>query len=102
MRPHPKVEIHPETAKKYDINDGDEIVIETRNGKITQVVNLTDTVDPRIINASHGWWFPEESPESQYGWEKSNLNMLTSAGKLGKEYGTPNLKGIGCRIGRKE
>jgi len=102
MRPHPKVEIHPDTAKKYDINDGDEIVIETRNGKITQVANLTDTVDPRIINASHGWWFPEESPESQYGWEKSNLNMLTSTGKLGKEYGTPNLKGIGCRISPKE
>ncbi len=102
MRPHPKVEIHPETAGKYGIKDGDEVVIETRNGKIMQVANLTDTVDPRIINASHGWWFPEESPESQYGWEKSNLNMLTSTEKLGKEYGTPNLKGIGCRIGLKE
>ncbi len=101
MRPHPKVEIHPETAEKYNISEGDEVVIETRNGKITQVATLTDTVDPRIINASHGWWFPEESPESQYGWEKSNLNMLTSAEKLGKEYGTPNLKGIGCRISRK-
>ena len=102
MRPHPKVEIHPETAGKYGIKDGDEVVIETRIGKIMQVANLTDTVDPRIINASHGWWFPEESPESQYGWEKSNLNMLTSTEKLGKEYGTPNLKGIGCRIGLKE
>jgi len=102
MRPHPKVEIHPETAGKYGIKDGDEVIIETRNGKITQIANLTDTVDPRIINASHGWWFPEESPESQYGWEKSNLNMLTSTEKLGKEYGTPNLKGIGCRIGPKE
>ena len=101
MRPHPKVEIHPETAGKYGIKDGDEVIIETRNGKITQVAALTYTVDPRIISASHGWWFPEESPETQYGWEKSNLNMLTSAEKLGKEYGTPNLKGIGCRISGK-
>ncbi|HOO90203.1 MAG TPA: molybdopterin-dependent oxidoreductase, partial [Syntrophales bacterium] len=101
LRPHPKVEIHPETAKKYDINEGDEVIIETRNGTIIQVAALTDTVDPRIINASHGWWFPEKSPKSQYGWERSNLNILTSVGKLGKEYGTPNLKGIGCRISGK-
>ncbi len=101
MRPHPKVEIHPETAGKYGIKDGDEVIIETRNGKITQIATLTDTVDPRIISASHGWWFPEDPPETQYGWEKSNLNMLTSAEKLGKEYGTPNLKGIGCRISGK-
>jgi len=101
MRPHPKVEIHPETAEKYRINEGDEVIIETRNGEITQVTTRTDTIDPKIINASHGWWFPEESPETQYGWERSNLNMLTSAEKFGKEYGTPNLKGIGCRISGK-
>jgi len=102
MRPHPKVEIHPETAGKCGINEGDEVIIETRNGKITQIANLTDTVHPGIINASHGWWFPEESPESQYGWEKSNLNMLTSVEKIGEEFATPNLKGIGCRISRKQ
>ncbi len=102
LRPCPKVEIHPETADKYDIREGDEVTIETMNGKITQVAYLTEDVDPRIINASHGWWFPEDLPESQYGWEKSNLNMLTSTKKLGKEYGTPNLKGIGCKISRKK
>jgi anaerobic selenocysteine-containing dehydrogenase len=102
LRPHPKVEIHPETAGKYGIKDGDEVIIETRNGKIVQIADLTDTVDPRIINASHGWWFPEGNPENQYDWDKSNLNMLTSTDKLGKEYGTPNLKGIGCRISSKQ
>lgn len=102
LRPHPKVEIHPETAEKYGVKDGDEVIIETRNGKIVQIADLTDTVDPRIINASHGWWFPEGNPENQYDWDKSNLNMLTSTDKLGKEYGTPNLKGIGCRISSKQ
>jgi len=101
-RPSPKVEIHPETAGKYGIKDGDDVIIETRNGKITQVASLTDTVDPRIINASHGWWFPEDLPEFQYGWGKSNVNMITSTEKLGKEFATPNLKAIGCRISPKE
>jgi len=97
-RPHPKIEIHPETAAQYDISEGDDVVIETRAGKIVQVAHLTDTVHPRVIQASYGWWFPEGTIESQYEWEKSNFNILTSIDTLGKEFGTPNLKGIGCRI----
>jgi anaerobic selenocysteine-containing dehydrogenase len=100
-RPDPKVEIHPDTALKYGINEGDEVIIETRYGKITQIAHCTDIVDPRVINASHGWWFPEEKVESLYGWEKSNFNILTSTEELGKEFGTPNLKAIGCKIQRK-
>jgi anaerobic selenocysteine-containing dehydrogenase len=97
----PKVEIHPDTAIKYGIKEGDEIIIETRYGKITQIAHCTDIVDPRVINASHGWWFPEGKVESLYEWEKSNFNILTSTEKLGKEFGTPNLKAIGCKIQRK-
>ena len=98
LRPHPKVEIHPETAARHGITDGEEVVIETKTGKITQVAHITDSIDPRVINASHGWWYPEGNPQNQYDWDRSNLNMLTSSVKLGKEYGTPNLKGIACRI----
>jgi anaerobic selenocysteine-containing dehydrogenase len=101
-RPHPKAELHPVTAEKYGIKEGDELYIETRFGRISQVAHITDIVDPRVVNASHGWWFPEAGPESLFDWQKSNLNMLTSTDKLGKEFGTPNLKGIGCRIWRKE
>jgi anaerobic selenocysteine-containing dehydrogenase len=100
-RPDPKVEIHPETAFKYGISQGDAIIIETRFGKITQIAHLTDIVDPRVINASYGWWFPEGKADSLYEWEKSNFNILTSTDKLGKEFGTPNLKGIGCKIRRR-
>lgn len=51
--------------------------------------------------AAVGWWFPEGAPETQYEWRKSNFNMLTSIGKLGKEFGTPNIKNLPCRIRRK-
>jgi len=100
-RPDPKVEIHPDTALKYGMTEGDAMIIETRYGEITQIAHLTDIVDPRVINASHGWWFPEGKAESLYEWEKSNFNILTATEKLGKEFGTPNLKGIGCKIRRK-
>ncbi|KKK55975.1 hypothetical protein LCGC14_3069180, partial [marine sediment metagenome] len=100
-RPHPKTEIHPETAATYGIQEGDEVIIETERGEIVQTAHLTERMHPKVINAAYGWWFPEGGAESQYDWEKSNFNILTSMEKLGKEFGTPNLKGIGCSIRRK-
>jgi anaerobic selenocysteine-containing dehydrogenase len=100
LKPHAQLEIHPETARHHGLAEGDDVVIETRHGKITQKAHLTDAIDPRVVCADHGWWFPEGNSENQYDWDKANFNMLTSTQKLGREYGTPNLKGIGCRIYR--
>jgi anaerobic selenocysteine-containing dehydrogenase len=100
-RPRPKVELHPETAEKLGIQHGDEVIIETGKGKIIQIAHVTDTIHPKVINCAYGWWFPEAKPESQYDWKTSNFNMLTSIETLGRAFGTPNLKGIGCRIRRK-
>ncbi|MBW1887429.1 MAG: molybdopterin-dependent oxidoreductase [Deltaproteobacteria bacterium] len=99
-QPDPLVEMHSETARNYGISEGDEVIIETREGSISQIAHLTDAVHKGVIYASHGWWFPEGNVESQYEWERSNFNILTSTDNLGKEFGTPNLKGIGCRISR--
>jgi anaerobic selenocysteine-containing dehydrogenase len=101
-RPVPRVEIHPLTASEKGIAEGDPVVIETRFGAMTQTAHLTDTVDPRVVSASYGWWFPEGKAEDQFDWETSNFNMVTSAEKLGREFGTPNLKGLACRIGKSE
>ena len=62
---------------------------------------MTDIIDPRVVSPALGWWFPEASPETQYDWRRSNYNMLTSVGKLGREFRTPNIKNLPCRI-RKE
>lgn len=99
--PYPFVDIHSETAAANGINDGDDVIIETKSGEIVQVARVTDSVLPQVICASLGWWYPEGDPLKQYEWRKSNFNMLTSIEKLGKEFGTPNLKNIPCRIRRK-
>jgi anaerobic selenocysteine-containing dehydrogenase len=96
--PEPVVEIHPETASKLNINEGDQVLIATKQGEITQTAHLTEGVHPAVVNASYGWWFPEEDITSQDNWTKSNFNILTSVDKVGKEFGTPNLKGICCKV----
>ncbi len=97
-RPHPRVEIHPETAAACGISDGDPVVISTKYGEILQVAQVTDIVHPRVVSAAIGWWFPEGDAAKQFEWRRSNFNMLTSVVKLGKEFGTPNLKSLPCRI----
>lgn len=96
--PRPEIRLHPETAAAYGINSDDAVRIETSAGAITQHARLTDRVQPGVVYAAYGWWFPEGPPETQYDWQQANFNMLTATRVLGKEFGTPNLKGIGCRI----
>lgn len=99
--PLPTTDIHPETAARYGILEGDEVIIRTRTGEIRQYAHLTDKIHPRVIYCAFGWWFPEAGPKTQYDWERSNFNILTSAEKLGREFGTPNVKGINCNIKKK-
>ncbi len=98
MSPEPVAEVHPDTAASYGVSEGDEIFIETPGGRILHRARLSERVMRGVVNGSHGWWFPEEGPEGLYGWERANFNMLTSTGRLGREFGTPNIKGIPCRI----
>lgn len=96
--PLPATDIHPETAARYGILEGDEVIIKTRTGEIRQYAHLTDKIHPRVIYCAFGWWFPEADPGTQYDWERSNFNILTSTEKIGREFGTPNVKGINCNI----
>jgi anaerobic selenocysteine-containing dehydrogenase len=72
----PVVEIHPQTAQKEGIKEGDWVVIESPRGKIRQRARLFEGIDPRVIGAEHAWWFPEKAAPG-HGWEESNINILT-------------------------
>jgi len=79
-RPYPQFQIHPETAKRLGIENGDWVWIETPRGKVRQKCLYFDGIDPRVVHGEHGWWFPElpgEEPWLGGVWE-SNINVLTS------------------------
>jgi len=76
--PEPLVHIHPDTAKGLGIQDADWVTIETPLGTVQQKAVLDSGLNPRVIDAEHGWWFPEDpAPEpSLYGVWKSNINAI--------------------------
>lgn len=103
IRPDPIVEIHPETAKQHDIGEGDWVWIESPRGRVRQRAKLNDGIDPRVIVAEHGWWFPEmKGPD--YGWDISNINILTdnSHASMDPVMGATNLRVLLCQISRCE
>jgi anaerobic selenocysteine-containing dehydrogenase len=71
------VQIHPETAKKLGIKDGDWVWIETPRGRIKQKAMLFAGMDPRIVVAQASWYYPEK-PGPNHGVWDSNANILTS------------------------
>ena len=96
--PFPLIEIHPKTAEKRRIRNGDWVFVESPRGKIRMRVKLTEGIDPRVVSAEHGWWFPERHTPD-YGWEESNINVLTDDhGALDPGMGATNLRGLMCNV----
>lgn len=76
IRPDPIVEIHPDTARKHGIAAGHWVDITSPRGRVKQRAKLNDGIDPTVIVAEHGWWYPEMKEEG-HGWDISNINILT-------------------------
>jgi anaerobic selenocysteine-containing dehydrogenase len=77
--PHPIVQIHPDTAAKLGIEEGDWVWIESPRGRIRMKAQLFTGIPPSVVHCEHGWWFPElpgEEPWLHGAWE-SNVNVLT-------------------------
>ena len=101
--PGPVVLIHPDTATKLGIAQGDDVYIENQRGRIKQRAALSDRVDPRVISVAYGWWFPEKSAAGQFGWDEANINILTDdSPPYSPEIGSPSMRGFLCRVTKAE
>lgn len=97
----PFVEINPVTAAKLMLNEGDYAWIETHKGKIQQRIKFNRDLDPRVVFAEYGWWYPERGKETLYGWQESNFNVLTDSGSPAEPaVGSTYLRGIPCRLSK--
>ncbi len=80
LAPNPLAEIHPETAGRFGIADGDWIVIETPSGAARAQARVTDVIVPGVVCGNHGWWqgcrelgLPAFDP---FTGEGANMNLL--------------------------
>ena len=95
----PLVQIHPETASRLGISDGDWVWIETPfRRRIMQRAEIFDGIAPDNVNAQYGWWFPEEEPP-EYSWKKSSVNLLFGEDSgYDPETGSECLRSSLCRV----
>lgn len=98
----PQVEIHPETAGKYKIKDGDWVKISSPRGSIYQQARVTDKIRTDVISIEHAWWYPE-IPGFDYGIWESNANILTNnKPPYDPAFGSYQLRALLCNIEKEE
>ncbi len=55
LAPYPEAEVHPATAERYGLSDGDPVRLETRRGNATLTVKLSPTIRPDTVFAPFHW-----------------------------------------------
>jgi formate dehydrogenase (coenzyme F420) alpha subunit len=83
--PQPRVEIHPHTAGSLGIRHNDPVWVETARGRAKFLADVRADIDPRVVEAKHGW------PG------KANANRLTS-GSQDPISGFPPFRVSLCRV----
>lgn len=99
ISPEPRAYVSPETANSMGLKEGDWVWIMTSQGRIKQRLQVLEGLDPRVVCGAYGWWFPDKAEEAFFGWEESNLNLLTKGlPEFDPLVGSVNLRGIPCRL----
>ena len=102
--PDPMIEIHPEKAKEFGIEEGDWVWIEApgMDYKVMQKAKLTENIHLSVVAAQHGWWYPEKSAP-EHGLFQSNIDVIINDDvKCDPICGAIPLRGTLCRISKVE
>jgi len=54
--PEPSADIHPETARRFGVNNKEWMIVETPRGAIKVKARVTSNIVPGIVCCQHGWW----------------------------------------------
>ena len=54
-KPRCTLMLHPETAKEYGIEDGQNVKVSTRVGSVIITAEVTDELMPKVVSIPHGW-----------------------------------------------
>ncbi len=99
--PYPEIEIHPDTAVAMGIGNGDWVWIETpaiRGERVRFKAKLTTSIHPKMVQAAHGWWFPEKPPPEHGGFDSHINVILSDTGPMEEICGSLATRGTLCKV----
>jgi anaerobic selenocysteine-containing dehydrogenase len=83
--PENLLEIHPETARKLEINEGEVVKVSSPRGSIQCKASVTKSIDSRVVHLS-------------YGFKESNCNILTDNKAFDSITGSVGMKSLLCKV----
>ena len=83
--PENLVELHPEAAAKFEINDGEFVKVSSLRGSIQCKASVTNSIDPRVVHLYHGF-------------NESNCNVLTDNKAFDPITGSVGMKSLLCKV----
>ena len=83
--PEPVADVHPSTAEKYSLMDGDMVWVEGPKGNIKMRLKTSDDLAPGVVSIPHGW-------------AEANANRLTDLELHDPITGFPEFKALLCRL----
>lgn len=96
LSPDPLLDIHPETARSLGVEDREWVWLETRRGKVDIRIRHNEDMHPKVVHAPHGYWYGEKD-----GWERLNINMITSNQPQCPVTGSVQTRALLCRINKR-
>jgi anaerobic selenocysteine-containing dehydrogenase len=86
IAPRPGLLIHPDTASRLGISEGDPVIVETRVGSATLHAVLTLGIHPDVVQATPGWR------------GEANINRVIPWDRFAEGIGSVPMRGVSCRV----
>ena len=102
--PEPCIFLSENTAKQYDLDDGEWVEVENELATLTMKLTIHDSMPDNLVRVPRGWWKPEMKQGIGHlsGALKYSEAMLCRDDEdyLDREQGIPHLKGVPCQINK--
>ena len=99
-KPRCTLMLHPETAKEYGIEDGQNVKVTSRVGSVMIVAEVTDELMPRVVSIPHGFGHGRKGVQQKIAQAHAgvSVNDLTDDTLIDKLSGNAAVNGVPVQL----